>query len=540
MKKLYFSTPTWVSVTGGVLLKGGMPVTDDNGIYGPLVGDYTAPLSAVITTQLPPQDLPITAAPALGEESTIAGGFIPVQFDGVDSSAIQTYNQLIAFIDSDIGQIQGVTKTDRGLASNGTSRLYEYRTGNGPINVLIAVGAHGPELMGTWTMLRWFKEFAYPTTPTFRAMRRMFTISWVPSVNPSSFRGGRKNANNVDLNRNYPFYHSKYLTAHPLTSDDNYPGTAPFSEPEAAAIKAIIDERGVEAVLDCHNTEAGYTTNDLLTSPGSFFTRANRRHWKVSGEVFMRIYDGLQAGFNASANLGDQNPTLVNWATHYLHNVKGKSHACAVLIECAQDCRGSTLTNMTSAAVTRFGGYITTWLLSFIQAMYAPPLVPNWIYQYVRFNNSPGTSVTAGGTLIDTAADTPLTWDQSTPGMSGLSRNYIDVPIPCAGYIEVRAEGTIEVLSAATGRFSMGVMIDGVAPTNKNNCSVTTGAVVGDRAPWSLSYMQAVTQVDANYMPRIQITANKLAGASHDMKRCKVIVRFIPDDINVNISTPYW
>jgi hypothetical protein len=114
------------------------------------------------------------------------------------------------------------------------------------------------------------------------------------------------------------------------------------------------------------------------------------------------------------------------------------------------------------------------------------------------------------------------------------------VPIPCKGVLDIQAEGTIEVLSAATGRFSMGIMVNGVAPSNKNNCSITTGAAVGDRATWSLRYVQAVTTVDAETMQRVQVTANKLAGASHDMKRCRVTVRFVPDTDDVNMTTPYF
>jgi hypothetical protein len=80
---------------------------------------------------------------------------------------------------------------------------------------------------------------------------------------------------------------------------------------------------------------------------------------------------------------------------------------------------------MTSGAVTRFGGYITTWLLTFAQNLYAQQILPQYTYHYCRFNTAPGTSITAGGTLLDSATDASISWDQATPGMSGLPRNYI-------------------------------------------------------------------------------------------------------------------
>ncbi len=482
------------------------------------------------------------ALAASGFGGPLANGYRAVQFAGFDSSALTTYAQLIAYVDANIGTISGVSKTDRGLCSDGVNRIYEYRAGSGPFNVLITCGAHGPELAGIWAMVRWFAEFANPTDPTFHALRKMITVSWVPSANPSSFRGGRKNSNDVDLNRNYPFYWSRYT---PPDADNNK-GSAAFSEPETTAIKAIIDARGVDALIDCHNYEAGYSTYEILTAPGSIYTRTNRQQWLTAVQLFNAVYGANSWGFGTpglplveSGNLADANPTLCNWFTHYVKNTLNKPHGSCVLLECSRDMHGGTLTNMPAAGVTKYAGFITTWILTWLQSLNAAPVLPSYGWQLRRFNNVPGTSITAGGTLIDTAADTPVTWDESDPGVS-VPRNYVDCPITCKGWLDVIWEGTIENLSAATGRFQVGITLDGGAVSNRSTESVTTPAATGDRTNFVCSARIPVTTVDAAYVPRIQATINKMTGASHDLKRSRITVRFLANDPRVNNQTPYF
>lgn len=490
------------------------------------------------------QDNAVDAAAlaASGFGGPLANGYRAVQFAGVDSSALTTYAQLIAYIDANIGTIAGVSKTDRGLCSDGVNRLYEYRSGTGPWKVLIPCGAHGPELAGTWAMIRWFAEFANPTDPTFHALRKMITVSWVPSVNPGSFRGGRKSPNDVDLNRNYPFYWSRYTPP----NTDNNKGSDAFSEPETQAIKTIIDERGVDALIDCHNYEAGYSTYEILTAPGSLYTRTNRQQWVTAVQLFNAIYGANSWGFGTSGlplvesgNLTDANPTLCNWFTHYVKNTLNKPHGSAVLLECSRDMHGGTLTNMPAAGVTKYAGFITTWLLTWLQTLSAPPVLPVYAWQLRRFTNEPGKSISSGGTLLDAVTDTPMTFDESDPGVS-VPRNYVDCPITCKGWLDVTVEGTIENLSAATGRYQIGITLDGGAVANRTTESVTTPAGNGDRTNFSCSARIPISTVDASYVPRVQATVNKLAGAAHDLKRSRITVVFVPNDPRVNNQTPYF
>lgn len=483
-------------------------------------------------------DVAALAASGFGGASSL--GMTAVTLRSFDSTPYQTYASLITLLDSMFTSANGVTKTDRGLCSDGVNRLYEYRAGSGPINILVTCGAHGPELAGTWSMIRWLEEFANPTSAVFAALKKQITVSWIPHCNPSAFRGGRKNSNLVDLNRNYGFYHAKYLAAHPLTSDDNYPGASALSEAETTAIKAVIDARSVDGIIDCHNYETGYSAYEILTGAASYWAgRPNRRHWRAANLVHKNVYSANSSTFGATET--DTNPTLQNWATHYLQNTLLKPWGACVLLECSRDLGGGdVLGNMPSAAVTKYAGYITTWIVSFLHTLYQLPPHPSHAWQFRRFTDNNAVSVTAGGTLIDTAADTAVTWDESDPGVGSLPRTYVDCPMTCKGWLDVTFEGTVENLSAATARIQVGVTLDGAAINNRTSESFTTSATNGERTNFTVSSRFAISTVDATYVPRITATINKLAGASHNLKRSRVIVRFVPNDTEVNNYTPFF
>lgn len=471
----------------------------------------------------------------------LSSGYQPVVMAEVDSSGLSTYEQLITHIDANIASITGVAKTDRGLCADGVRRIYEYRCGSGPLNVLIVCGQHGPELAGTWAMLRWFAAFANQSDSVFAALRKMITVSWVPSANPGQFRGTRKNPNDVDLNRNYPFYWSRFT----VVDVENNKGSAAFSEPETQAIKAIVDARSIDAVIDCHNYEAGYSTYEMLTAPGSIYTRANKQHWQTSVRLFNSVYGANSWGFGTpglplpeSGNLTDPNPNLVNWSMHYMSNVLHKGHAASVLVESSRDMDGGTLTYMPSTSVTKYAGYITTWLLTWLQTINTPPVLPISSWQQRRFTDVPGTSISSGGTLLDAVTDVAMSWDEATPAVTSVPRDYVDCPVTCKGYLDVTVEGTIENLSAATGRFQIGITLDGATVSNRTSESVTTPAVSGERTNFSCSARFEITTVDATYVPRIRATANKLAGAAHNLKRSRITVVFTPADPRVVAASP--
>lgn len=66
MKKLFFGSPTYVTVTGGSLFYSGMPVYDVDGVFGPLQGEYQATNEAVVTKV----SATTTKVPVLAEVNT--------------------------------------------------------------------------------------------------------------------------------------------------------------------------------------------------------------------------------------------------------------------------------------------------------------------------------------------------------------------------------------------------------------------------------------------------------------------------------------
>jgi hypothetical protein len=70
----------------------------------------------------------------------------------------------------------------------------------------------------------------------------------VPRLNPDGLARGRKNsARDVDLNRNFPA--ANFRRAH----DPGYfPGEEPLSEPETAALAALIDRAGIAGIVAVH------------------------------------------------------------------------------------------------------------------------------------------------------------------------------------------------------------------------------------------------------------------------------------------------
>ncbi|MBP7484200.1 MAG: hypothetical protein KA781_02730, partial [Aquabacterium sp.] len=168
-------------------------------------------------------------------------------FDAFDSTAITTASQYYANIDAWAAALPQVTKTDLGVSSDGlaANHLYEYKTGTGPIKILIVCGAHGPELTTSWAAYMWFKALATSNSTLFSMLRSRLTVSWIPTGNPAQFRGTRQNANGVDLNRNYPFYWANYSTGTSGVGQENYKGASALSEAEPLAIKALIDSGGI-------------------------------------------------------------------------------------------------------------------------------------------------------------------------------------------------------------------------------------------------------------------------------------------------------
>lgn len=114
-----------------------------------------------------------------------------------------------------------------------------YRFGSGPDTILVLASIHGNESAGT--------PLAWKLIDAIQKDRRVLngrTILIIPIANPDGYAAGtRENVNEVDLNRNFPAANRINITEY---------GTRPLSEPEALAIKELIETNRPARVVSIH------------------------------------------------------------------------------------------------------------------------------------------------------------------------------------------------------------------------------------------------------------------------------------------------
>ncbi|MET0980111.1 MAG: M14 family metallopeptidase, partial [Candidatus Saccharimonadales bacterium] len=126
-----------------------------------------------------------------------------------------------------------------------------YYFGNGATSVLYTGTIHGSEASTKSLMDRWIQDLEAKA----RNIPAHVTVVVVPMINPDGYaRGGRVNANNVDLNRNF-------ATADwqkDITTVNNQPfpgggGESAMSEPETQAIAALTQRLRPKVVVSYHS-----------------------------------------------------------------------------------------------------------------------------------------------------------------------------------------------------------------------------------------------------------------------------------------------
>src|SRR4051812_2890373 len=119
--------------------------------------------------------------------------------------------------------------------------LHAARVGGGPgAALLVVAGVHGNEPASVEAVLELAAALA--ERPPARPL-------WLlPALNPDGVAAGIKNsARDVDLNRNFPA--SNFTTEH---RPGYCPGAAPLSEPETAALAALLDGQPLAGVVAIH------------------------------------------------------------------------------------------------------------------------------------------------------------------------------------------------------------------------------------------------------------------------------------------------
>lgn len=114
--------------------------------------------------------------------------------------------------------------------------------GYGPRRVLFIGGIHGDEPEGSYTTTE------LPTAFNSAGLAERVTLTIIEDANPDGRAAGtRSNANDVDINRNFP--------ATNFDPTDPANGGTPLSQPESRAITTVIEQTDPQLVIVMHSWE---------------------------------------------------------------------------------------------------------------------------------------------------------------------------------------------------------------------------------------------------------------------------------------------
>ena len=144
--------------------------------------------------------------------------------------------------------------------------IQAYRFGSGSVKVLYLGATHGDERSTKYLLDQWITDLeAHP-----EKIPANHTIIVIPSLNPDGFASdSRRNANGVDLNRNFPASNWKPNVTMPggeLIANGG--GTSPLSEPESAAIASFVRSERPRLVLTYHAVASVVSANGAGDSAG--------------------------------------------------------------------------------------------------------------------------------------------------------------------------------------------------------------------------------------------------------------------------------
>lgn len=446
---------------------------------------------------------------------------------GAESWAASSYSDWIAGLAAHFASeitAGTVTVADLGESSAAGKRVYAYTAGTGPYEVLIVSGQHGAERLGQWAAMRWFEGFVRSGHPSYAALRRLLTVTWIPTANPHNYGTGRKNANGVDLNRNYDLFWSQYTDSDP--SSDSYKGGSAASEPETQMIRDLLTTHDYRVVLDCHNFNSG-SDEGQLALPGPWLLGARRFGLDVR-QAWSSLYG---AGYTLSlVNERQTFPMLVNYANYVMRHVNGRLDAAAVTLEMNANAGSSTTTEITAAGMSAYAGLIHTYLGLWAARVGDPLSLPS-TYQVwaVRSAQSDSTSVASGGALVDTGSGTytPLMWGDRQPATSTNSGETLPIPIIAApAFVTFHLDARMTTLGNGAGRFEFTVEIDGVS--NVYTAVITTGATSGDMAVCAVSCCKLYPSVSNTTIPSARVLVRKISGGACALRTVTLLATISP------------
>jgi len=164
---------------------------------------------------------------------------------------------------------------------------------------MVCGNIHGNEMVGNRMAMAIAKRLLQDadSDPWIHSLLEKMEFWILPCLNPDGYyktvelykkgdlQGHRKNANQVDLNRNFFLPGPRTLKINWAGSDKkehpNYHGPYPLSEPETQAIKKFMDEHKIFASINFHSV-AGVLFPTRCTNH-----RCAKRHWQM-GKAFIK------------------------------------------------------------------------------------------------------------------------------------------------------------------------------------------------------------------------------------------------------------
>lgn len=136
-----------------------------------------------------------------------------------------------------------------------------YQFGSGSNKYVYFGTTHGDEKSTKYLMDRWVQEI----DSNYDRLPANTTVYVIPNINPDGFRAGtRRNANGVDLNRNFPANDwKKDVTMPGGELVINGGGSSPLSEPESQAIANFVTGIGPKLVLTYHSVASIVSGNSV-------------------------------------------------------------------------------------------------------------------------------------------------------------------------------------------------------------------------------------------------------------------------------------
>ena len=150
--------------------------------------------------------------------------------------------------------------------------LEVYQFGNGPIEKMIVAGIHGGYEWNTIALADELIEYLETHPEVIPADNTLYILRAfnIDGYERSSWRKGRANENNVDLNRNFP---SNWQATWPKAGCWGYlpieGGSSSASEPETQALIKFITEHNITALISYHSAALGIFAGGQPPDPDS-------------------------------------------------------------------------------------------------------------------------------------------------------------------------------------------------------------------------------------------------------------------------------